>query len=471
SEPAEVLAAFRAASRVDERVLVESYIPGRDYRVLVVGGRMAAAAELTAAHVVGDGRSTVAALVERVNADPARGEGHDRPLTRLRLGAAEIAHLASQGHRRDTVPAEGEVVWLRRNANLSTGGTSRDVTDQVHPRVARMCERAAAAIGMDVCGIDLRLPDIAAPPPTDPGAAGVLEVNAAPGLRMHLEPHEGRGRDVAATIIDLLFPPGAPSRIPIVSVTGTNGKTTTVRMIAHILARRGLRVGLACTEGVYLEGRGADGLIYKADASGPRSAEMVLADRSVEAAVLETARGGIVRRGLGYDRADVAVVTNITPDHLGVDGALSLDDLVHIKALVAEEIRDGGHLVLNADDPRAVGLAERPAVRRRAPVVRLFGASADGETLARHMAAGGFAYFVDGGVLVEAAGPRERTPLLPVAEIAGAFGGRAAHVVADALAAAAAARALDTPADVVADALRSFVPHDRNPGRGCVYQV
>ncbi|GLZ12800.1 cyanophycin synthetase [Actinomadura sp. NBRC 104425] len=470
SEPAEVLAAFRAAAGVDERVLVESYIPGRDYRVLVVGGRVAAAAELTAAHVVGDGTATVAELVERVNADPARGEGHDRPLTRLRLGAAEVAHLARQGHRRDTVPADGEVVWLRRNANLSTGGTSRDVTDEVHPQVARMCVRAAAAIGMDVCGVDLRLPDIAAPLPSDPGAAGVLEVNAAPGLRMHLRPHQGKGRDVAAVIIDLLFPPGTPSRIPIVSVTGTNGKTTTVRMVAHILARRGLRVGMACTEGVYVEGRGAGGLVYRADASGPRSAEMVLADRSVEAAVLETARGGIVRRGLGYDRADVAVVTNITADHLGVDDTLTVDDLVHIKALVAEEIRDGGHLVLNADDPRAAGLAERPAVRRRDPVVRLFGASARSAAIARHVAQGGVAYFVDGGLLVEAAGA-ERTPLLPVGEVAGAFGGRAAHVVANALAAAAAARALGTPADVVADALRSFAPHDRNPGRGCVYRV
>ncbi|MCP9976687.1 Mur ligase family protein [Actinomadura madurae] len=347
--PPEVVAAFASAAGDAGEVLVESYIPGRDYRVLVAGGRIAAAAELTAACVTGDGSSTVAALVERVNADPARGEGHGRPLTRLVLGPAELATAAGQGHGPGSVPAAGERVWLRRNANLSTGGTSRDVTGEVHPEVAAMCVRAAAAVGMDVCGIDLRLPDIASPPPAEPGAAGVLEVNAAPGLRMHLAPHEGAGRDVAGDIVDLMYPPGTPSRVPVVSVTGTNGKTTTVRMIAYMLELDGRRTGMTGTEGVYVGGR----LVHAADASGPRSAEMVLGDRSVEAAVLETARGGIVRRGLGYDRADVAVVTNITRDHLGMDGAESLDDLVDIKALVAEEIRRGGHVVLNAADEAA----------------------------------------------------------------------------------------------------------------------
>ncbi|TDD87688.1 cyanophycin synthetase [Actinomadura rubrisoli] len=466
TSPPEVVTAFASAAGDAGEALVESYVPGRDYRVLVVGGRVAAAAELTAACVTGDGTATIAGLVERVNADPARGEGHDRPLTRLTLGPAELGLLARQGHGPATVPAAGERVWLRRNANLSTGGTSRDVTGEVHPDTARMCVRAAATVGMDVCGIDLRLPDIASPPPAERGAAGILEVNAAPGLRMHLEPHEGPGRDVAGDIIDLMYPQGSPSRVPIVSVTGTNGKTTTVRMIAHMLELNGLRTGMTSTEGVYVGGR----LVHRSDASGPRSAEMVLGDRSVEAAVLETARGGIVRRGLGYDRADVAVVTNITRDHLGMDGTQTLDDLVEIKSLVAEEIRRGGHLVLNAEDPPAAGLAGRRAVRGREPVLRWFALSPDAPIVVRHLREGGTAYVVEHGWLTEARGER-RTRVLPAEEVAGAFGGCAEHVIANALASVAAARALGVPMDVLARALRSFEPHTRNPGRGCVYQV
>ncbi|MEU9842390.1 cyanophycin synthetase [Actinomadura sp. NPDC048032] len=464
--PPEVVAAFASAAGDGGEVLVESYIPGKDYRVLVVGGQVAAAAELTAACVTGDGTAAVAALVERVNADPARGEGHDRPLTRLVLGPTELALLERQGHGPGSVPADGERVWLRRNANLSTGGTSRDVTADVHPEVAAMCVRAAAAVGMDVCGIDLRLPDAASPPPAERGAAGILEVNAAPGLRMHLAPHQGAGRDVAGDIIGLMYPEGTPSRVPVVSVTGTNGKTTTVRMIAHMLELDGRRTGMTSTEGVYVGGR----LVHRSDASGPRSAEMVLGDRSVEAAVLETARGGIVRRGLGYDRADVAVVTNITRDHLGVDDTESVDDLVDIKSLVAEEIRRGGHVVLNAEDEASAGIAGRPGVRERDPVLRYFALSPDAPVLARHLGGGGAGYSVRDGWLTEARGDR-RTPILPAAEVAGSFGGHARHVIANALAAAAAARALGVPVEVVARALRSFDPHTRNPGRGCVYQV
>lgn len=466
TSPPEVVAAFGSAAGDEGEVLVESYIPGSDYRVLVVGGRVAAAAELTAACLTGNGTATVAALVEQVNADPARGEGHDRPLTRVALGPTELALLARQGHDPRTVPAEGERVWLRRNANLSTGGTSRDVTGETHPDVAAMCVRAAATVGMDVCGIDLRLPDIGSPPPADRGAAGILEVNAAPGLRMHLAPHEGAGRDVAGDIIGLLYPDGTPSRIPIVSVTGTNGKTTTVRMIAHMLELSGLRTGMTSTEGVFVGGR----LVHASDASGPRSAGMVLGDRSVEAAVLETARGGIVRRGLGYDRADVAVVTNITRDHLGVDDTESLEDLAHIKALVAEEIRRGGHLILNAEDPAAARLAERPAVREREPVLRYFALSPVAPLVTAHLREGGTAYFPEHGWLTEARGER-RTRVLPVEEVAGAFAGHARHVIANALAALAAARALGMGVDVLAGALRSFEPHTRNPGRGCVFQV
>jgi cyanophycin synthetase len=326
--------------------------------------------------------------------------------------------------------------------------------------------------GLDVCGVDVRVPDISAPlrgsPPGQPAAwtGAVLEVNASPGLRMHLEPSAGQGRDVASAILDRLYPPGAQARIPVVSVTGTNGKTTTVRMIAHILSQAGLAVGMTSTDGVLVAGRP----VGYGDASGPRSAQLVLDDPAVEAAVLETARGGILRRGLGYDRADVAVVTNITADHLGSDGVDDLDDLTEVKALVAEEIQPGGTLVLNADDGRVTGLAARPAVRARNPVVRYFSLDGRNPVILAHRMSGGMTCELRDGMLVETRGGEEHT-LLGVAELPGSFGGSAAHLIANALAACAACRALGVSAKDIRRALVTFTPEQANPGRGNVYQI
>jgi cyanophycin synthetase len=323
-----------------------------------------------------------------------------------------------------------------------------------------MCARAAATIGLDICGIDLRLRDISRPPGALYETGGIIEINASPGLRMHLQPSEGRRREVADYIIDKLYPPGVSARVPIVSVTGTNGKTSTVRLTAHLLRHSGLLVGMTSTEGVYI---GHD-LVHDSDASGPRSADIVLSDPAVEAAVLETARGGMVRQGLGYDRADVAVITNITNDHIGTDGVNTIDDLIGVKALVAEEIREYGHVVLNADDRHSAGLAQRPAVRARRPVISYFSLCPANPVIAGHLRDGGTAYLLDDGDLIEVTGSA-RTVLASVHDVALCQDGEATFMVANVLAAIAAARALGVPVATIRTALESIEPSRDNPGR------
>jgi cyanophycin synthetase len=469
--PAEAGRAYRraAAGSGSSEVIVESYVPGNDYRVLVTGGRVSAAAELRPPTVTGDGTSTMMELVDALNADPRRGNGHSRVLTKITVDDAMLDHLADDGLLPGSVPASGREVSLRRNANLSTGGTSVDVTDMLHPDVAELCRRAAGVAGLDVCGVDLRLEDISTPlfgasPPA--GRAAVIELNACPGLRMHLAPAEGSPRAVAEDVVDGLYPPGATSRIPIVSVTGTNGKTTTVRMITHVLRQAGMRTGMSCTDGVFIGGQ----CVLEADASGPLSAELVLDDATVEAAVLETARGGILRRGLGYDRADVAVITNISADHLGDQGIDDVRELIDVKSLVAEQVRDGGTLVLNAADHAVAAIADRPAVRRHAPVMRFFSETAGNAVIDRHKRAGGICYEVCDGQLIETDGGLKRV-VINLAELPGAFGGRARHVVANALAAVAACRALGVSVKDIREALSTFTPGAVNPGRGNVYAV
>ncbi|MCY1142256.1 cyanophycin synthetase [Actinoplanes sp. Pm04-4] len=460
----EVELAFAEAGR---DVIVERQLGGRDYRVLVVAGEIVAAAERITAHVVGDGVSTIDVLIEKVNADPRRGVGHSRVLTRV---AAEPRTLRRQGLTGDSVPAEGVVVELAATGNLSTGATSCDVTDQVHPDVARLCLRVTALLGLDIAGIDLRLPGIDEPlPPVDGGeevTAGVIEVNAVPGLRMHLAPVRGRSRDVGDAIVRAMFPAGSDGRIPTVAVTGTNGKTTVARMTAHLLADNGLRVGLTTTDDVRVDGR----VIYRADATGPLSAQMVLGDPGVQAAVLETARGGLLRRGLGYDWSDVGVLTNITADHLGQDGLATIEDLAHVKALVAERVRDGGTLVLNADDPWVRSLVDRPRVRADRKRIVWFSLDEGPPVLDEHLAKGATAYLLRDGWVVQQTGAR-RTPLMRAAEIPGAYGGAAPHVVANALAAIAAARALGAGQEAVCRRLAEFDPAVDNAGRGTLLRL
>ncbi|HLM03138.1 MAG TPA: cyanophycin synthetase, partial [Pyrinomonadaceae bacterium] len=309
--PEEVAEAFRIAREYSRKVLVEELFEGKNYRVLVVGGKMVAASERVPCGVEGDGRHTVAELIEIENQNPLRGEGHEKPLTKIKIDPVLLTAMRKEGWKMDDVPPAGERVSLCAGMNLSTGGTARDVTDEVHPSVKSLCERAVRVINLDICGVDLVLEDISAPMPKEKG--GVIEINAAPGLRMHAYPTEGKPRDVGGAIVEMLYPNGKAARIPIISITGTNGKTTVTRMISHILAGENLNVGMTTSTGIYLNGE----LFVKGDTTGPISARTILGDKAVDVAVLETARGGIVRRGLAYDWSDISVLTNISEDHIG----------------------------------------------------------------------------------------------------------------------------------------------------------
>ncbi|MBW3655314.1 MAG: cyanophycin synthetase, partial [Gemmatimonadetes bacterium] len=348
-----VRAAFEVASKFSRKVVIEQYVTGSDYRVLVVDGKVAAVAERVPAHVVGDGTRAIAELIRVANQDPRRGRGHSRTLTMLPDDAATDAYLASSGRSQQDVPPAGERVYLRATANLSTGGTSIDRTDEVHPDNVTACEMAAGIVGLDIAGIDVLSPDITVP--FRENRAVIIEVNAAPGLRMHSHPSEGMPRNVGAPIIDMLYPPGSPYTIPVVAITGTNGKTTTTRLTAHLFRQTGKTVGFTTTDGVYLQNR----LVMEGDMTGPFSANIILSNPTVEVAVLETARGGVIRAGLGFDECDVGVVLNVAADHLGLRGINTVEQLAEVKSVVPAVVKREGHAVLNADDPLVYRMRDR----------------------------------------------------------------------------------------------------------------
>ncbi len=456
----QVRAAFRAARAHGEEVIVEQHVTGRHYRLLIVDGRLEAAAERMPARVVGDGEHTVAELIDLVNADPNRGDEHEKPLTKIKVDDVVAITLAKQGLSLAARPPAGQVVNLREGANLSTGGTARDVTDEVHPDFAALAMRVAAIVGLDVAGIDLVTPDIAAP--FDPEKTAVIEVNAAPGIRMHLYPSEGRPRPVAEAIVRSMFPPGEDGRIPVLAVTGTNGKTTVCRLIARILREQGKKVGLATTDGIWIDGR----RVVDGDTSGPWSAGVVLSDPAVEAAVLETARGGIIRGGLAFDHCDVAVVTNISSDHLGQDGVETLEDLADVKALLVEAVPRDGFAVLNADDHYVVELAYRTDGE-----IIYFGLQDDNLVVRRHLNGRGRAVLLRKGQVVLAHGGSE-VRLGSIREFPLTLGGRAVHNVQNLLAATAAGWAAGADPGVLVQALRAFShTPDCNPGRFNLYEV
>jgi cyanophycin synthetase len=460
----EVAQAFRIAREFSSNILVEELLIGHNYRVLIVNGKMIAASERLPAHVVGDGQHTIKELIDIENEDPRRGDGHEKPLTRIKIDSILLTHLEKSGLSLDHIPENEELVFLREGINLSTGGTAKDVTDIVHPDVKRLSERVARVIGLDICGVDLVLKDIMEP--LKEGSGGVIEVNASPGLRMHHYPSEGRSRDVGAAIVDMLYPPGAPSRIPLISITGTNGKTTVTRMIAHILSEAGNTVGMTTTDGIYIGGE----RIASGDMTGPHSARTVLSDTSVDVAVLETARGGIARRGLGYDWSDISVMTNIQPDHIGQDGIKSVEDLVNIKSLLAERVREGGTLILNADDERLARLMDNPRVSRVKKEVVYFSIRNNHLLIKRHTAAGGTAYFVKNGWIMECANKAEHR-IIQVSDIPVTMYGTAEFQIANSLAAIAASRAHGITRKQVAAFISSFQNDVHNPGRANLFRV
>ena len=450
----ELEAAFEIALRYRDNIMVERYLPGSDYRLLVIGDKLVAAARREPAMVVGDGVHTVRQLVETVNADPLRGEGHAYPLTRIRIDEVAMSCLQEQNLDDNSVPPKGMRVIMRNNANLSTGGSATDVTDDVHPEVAASAVMAAQMVGLDICGVDIVCETILRPLEEQNG--GIIEVNAAPGLRMHLSPSYGKGRDVGKAVIEEMFKPGDNGRIPVVAVTGTNGKTTTVRLIAHLLNASGLRTGVANTDGVYANGYQFD----SGDCAGPQSAKRVLMHPNVDAAVLETARGGILREGLAFDRCQVAVVTNIgSGDHLGLNYISTVEDLAVLKRVIVRNVDPEGMAVLNANDPLVVEMAAKAT-----SAVTFFAVDPRTPALATHRAQGKRVLFVEDGHIVAVEGKFQIT--VPLSNVPITRNGVLKFQVENVMAALAAGWALNISWDVMSQALSKFVSDASNvPGR------
>src|SRR5574343_934566 len=450
----QVQAAYAVANEIRGDVIVERYLPGQDYRMLVIGNKLIAAARREPPLVIGDGTHTIHQLVDEFNKDPRRSDGHATSLSRIRLDAIALATLETQGLTPDSVPAKGTRVVLRNNANLSTGGTATDVTDDVHPAVAASAIAAAQMVGLDICGVDVVCDNVHVPLEVQHG--GIVEVNAAPGLRMHLDPSYGKPRAVGEAIVNTMFAPDDNGRIPLVAVAGTNGKTTTVRLIAHMQTLNGLRVGMTCSDGVYIGKRRID----TGDCSGPRSARNVLLNPDVDAAVFETARGGVLREGLGFDRCQTAVVTNIgAGDHLGLNYITTVEDLAVLKRVIVMNVAEDGYAVLNAGDPIVVAMAAKCPGG-----VIYFSAEPHNPVLTAHRAQGKRSICMDGDAIVVSEGSWRET--LPLRDIPITRNGTIGFQIDNAMAAVAAAWGAGVHWDAIRAGLASFVNDvDGAPGR------
>lgn len=450
----DAVVALAAAKKYGRAVICEKFITGRDFRLLVINYKFVAAALRTPAAVIGDGKHTIQELIDIVNQDPRRGYGHEKVLTSIKVDDFTMDILNKKEYTLDTVLADKEELWLKPTANLSTGGTATDVTDFVHPTNVFMAERIARIIGLDICGIDIMAPDLSVPITENGGA--ILEVNAAPGFRMHLDPTEGLPRNVAEPVIDMLYPPGTSARIPIIAISGTNGKTTTTRLIAHIVKQMGHKVGYTTTDGVYIQNQ----LMVKGDCTGPVSAEFVLKDPTVDFAVLECARGGLLRAGLGFHNCDVAVVTNVAADHLGLQGIDTIEKLARVKGVVPQTVFPEGYAILNADDDLVYAMREGLQCK-----VALFSLHEDSPRIKEHCAKGGLAAVYEHGYITILKGGWkirvEKVTNIPIT-----FSGKAEFNISNVLGATLAAYVRDFKTEDIRLALQTFVPSPAmTPGR------
>jgi cyanophycin synthetase len=452
------LVAFERAKKYSEKIIIEKYIPGKDFRVLVINNKFVAAALRTPASVTGDGRHTIRELIQIVNSDPRRGNGHDNVLTCIEINDVCHEYLAKNGYTLETVLPIGQLCYLKPTANLSTGGTATDVTDEVHPKNISLFERVARTIGLDVCGIDVMATELNTPIKENGGA--VLEVNAAPGFRMHIEPTIGQSRNVAQPVVDMLFH-DSNGRIPIVAVTGTNGKTTTTRLIAHVAQQSGCVTGFTTTDGIYINNE----LVFKGDCSGPQSAQFILKDSSIEFAVLETARGGILRSGLAFDKCNTAIVTNVAEDHLGLGGINTIEKLAKVKSVLPETVMPNGYAILNADDDLVYAMKDNVNCK-----IALFSLYSDNIRIEQHCTNGGIAGYLENEYLIIRVG-NHIVPIEEVKNVPITFGGRAEFNIANALAASLAAYTNNIRLSTIRKALQTFLPSDENtPGRINIFE-
>ncbi len=454
----EAIAAFHHAKKYSRRIIVEKFITGYDFRVLVINHRFIAAALREPAHVKGDGVSTIQQLIDQENKDPRRGYGHENVLTEITIDRETHEQLLKYNYTLDTVLKKDELCYLKGTANLSTGGTSTDVTDIMHPNNIFICERISRVIGLDICGIDIMAKNLSEPLEVSGGV--VLEVNAAPGFRMHLAPAKGLPRNVAAPVIDMLYPPGKSCRIPIIAITGTNGKTTTTRLIAHIVKNNGYRVGFTTSDGIYVQ----NSMLTKGDTTGPASAEFILKDPTVEFAVLETARGGILRSGLGFGRCDVAVVTNIQEDHMGLSDIHTLKDMANVKGVVVRSVKRDGYAVLNADNQYCVEIGKTADCN-----VAYFSMNEDNPVIAEHCRKGGIAAVYENGFITIKKG-EWKFRVCKVTAIPLTFGGKVGFMVANVLAATLASYTYGFTIEDIKTNLETFIPSaSQTPGRMNVF--
>ncbi|WP_270501239.1 cyanophycin synthetase [Clostridium butyricum] len=448
----ELIKAYTSLLKITKDIIIEKYVKGNDYRICVVDYKVVAASLRVVPFVIGDGKSNIKALINILNNDPLRGQDHEKPLTTIKFDKELCNCLYRQNMSLDYIPNKGEKVILRENANLSTGGIAVDCTDDVCDENIDYCIRAAKALGLDICGVDICTEDISIPIDKQNGI--VMEVNAAPGIRMHHFPSQGKKRDVGKAIVDMLYE-GRPSNIPVISVTGTNGKTTTTRMIGHVLKMMGMTTGITSTDGIYIN----DKCIHKGDDSGFNSAKTLLLNRDVEAVVLETARGGLVRRGLAYDLADVAVITNITNDHLGLDGIDSMEDLMFVKSLVGEEVKENGYTVINADDKYSKRILDRISCEKI-----YFSKSKDNELIKENINDGKIAVFIEDNNICVINNHRKYL-IMSIDELPISYNGILTYNIENAMAACAALVGLNIDYCMISKGFSDFMPCDDNEGR------